>query len=52
MPLHPEYVSGTVLIDAFVGDLLKELVQKLGMQVDSSIVQSAKQQINHKILRN
>lgn len=37
----PEYVSGTVLIDAFVGDLLKELVQKLGVQVDSSIVQSA-----------
>ena len=37
----PEYVSGTVLIDAFGGNLLKELVQKLGIQVDSSIVQSA-----------
>lgn len=37
----PEYVSGTVLIDAFNGNLLKEIVQKLGIQVDSSIVQSA-----------
>ncbi|MEE3949915.1 M4 family metallopeptidase [Bacillus wiedmannii] len=37
----PEYVSGTVLIDAFNSNLLKEIVQKLGIQVDSSIVQSA-----------
>ena len=37
----PEYVSSTVLIDTFGGNLLKELVQKLGIQVDSSIVQSA-----------
>ncbi len=36
----PEYVSGTVLIDAFNGNLLKEIVQKLGIQVDKNIVQS------------
>ncbi|WP_242143368.1 MULTISPECIES: M4 family metallopeptidase [unclassified Bacillus cereus group] len=38
----PEYISGTVLIDAQTGNLLKEIVQKSDIQVDPKIVQTMK----------